>query len=42
VPIFSVGDIAMMDKSGTPYVPVGDQPGTIWNLLDSSASKADS
>jgi hypothetical protein len=41
-PIFSVGDIALMDKSGTPYVPVSDQPGTIWNLLDSTASKANS
>jgi YD repeat-containing protein len=41
-PIFSVGDIALMDKSGTPYVPVSDQPGTTWDLLDSSAAKANS
>jgi RHS repeat-associated protein len=41
-PVFSVGDIALMDKSGTPYVPVSDQVGTTWNLLDSSASKANS
>jgi RHS repeat-associated protein len=31
-----------MDKSGTPYVPVSDQPGTTWNLLDASAAKANS
>ena len=41
-PIVSVGDIAMMDKSDTPYVPVSDQVGTIWNLADSSAALADS
>jgi RHS repeat-associated protein len=41
-PIFSVGDIALMDKSGTPYVPVSDQVGTTWNLLDSEAAKANS
>jgi RHS repeat-associated protein len=41
-PIFSVGDIALMDKSGTPYVPVSDQVGTTWNLLNSAASKANS
>jgi RHS repeat-associated protein len=41
-PVFSVGDIALMDKSGTPYVPVSDQPGTVWNLLNSAASKANS
>ncbi len=39
-PIPSVGDIALMDKGGTPYVPVSDQPGTVWNLLDDTASKA--
>lgn len=33
-PIFSVGDIAHMDKGGTCYVPLADQVGTIWNLLD--------
>jgi YD repeat-containing protein len=37
-----VGDIALVDKSGTAYVPVSDQPGTIWNLLDSTAAKANS
>jgi len=37
-----VGDIALMDKSGTPYVPVPDQVGTTWNLLNSGASKANS
>jgi len=31
-----------MDKSGTPYVPVSDQVGTVWNLLNSSAAKANS
>ena len=49
-PIVSVGDIAHMDKSGTVYVPASDQPatrtagkvGTIWNLLDSTAGKANS
>jgi len=41
-PIFSVGDIALMDKSGTAYVPVSDQVGTVWNLVDSSAAKANS
>ncbi len=38
-PIASVGDIALMDKSGTPYVPVSDQVGTVWDVLDSGASK---
>jgi len=41
-PIFSVGDIALMDKSGTPYVPVSDQVGTTWNLVNSTAAKANS
>jgi len=41
-PVFSAGDIAHMDKSGTPYVPDLDQVGTVWNLLDSTAGKADS
>jgi len=41
-PTFSVGDIALMDKSGTPYVPVSDQVGTVWNLLDGNAAKANS
>jgi RHS repeat-associated protein len=39
-PIASVGDIALMDKGGTPYVPVSDQVGTTWGLLDSSGSMA--
>jgi len=41
-PIVSVGDIAHMDKSGTAYVPTADQVGTIWDLLDTSATKANS
>ena len=36
-PIMSVGDIAHVDKSGTAYVPVSDQVGTVWNLTDSAA-----
>jgi RHS repeat-associated protein len=39
-PIPSVGDIALMDKGGTPYVPVADQVGTTWGLLDSNATIA--
>jgi len=41
-PIPSVGDITHMDKSGTVYVPIPDQPGTIWNLLDDVPAKANS
>ena len=41
-PIASVGDIAVLDKSGTAYVPVSDQVGTIWDLLNSSAGVANS
>jgi len=41
-PIISVGDIAHMDKSGTIYVPTSDQVGTVSNLLDASAAKANS
>jgi RHS repeat-associated protein len=41
-PIVSVGDTALMDKSGTAYVPVSDQVGTVWNLTDPSAAKANS
>jgi RHS repeat-associated protein len=38
-PIRSVGDIALMDKAGTPYVPVADQVGTTWGLVDSSGAR---
>jgi len=41
-PIFSVGDIALMDKAGTPYVPLFDQVGTTSNLLDATGAKANS
>jgi RHS repeat-associated protein len=42
-PIVSVGDIALVDKAaGSAYVPVADQVGTIWDLADSSAGKANS
>jgi len=41
-PITSVGDIALMEISDAVYIPVSDQPGTIWYLLDSTASKANS
>ena len=41
-PIVSVGDIAHLDKSGSIYVPTPDQVGTIWKLLDSTASAANS
>jgi len=41
-PVVSVGDIAHMDKSGSMYVPTSDQVGTIWNLLDASATKSNS
>jgi RHS repeat-associated protein len=40
-PILSVGDTALMGKSGTVYVPTADEMGTIWNLLGASADKAD-
>jgi RHS repeat-associated protein len=39
-PIVSVGDIAMMEASGKTYVPDADQVGTLWQVLDSSASLA--
>jgi len=40
-PIASVGDMALMESAaGDPYVPDADQVGTIWNLLDSAAAKA--
>jgi len=41
-PIVSVGDISMMEISDAVYIPVSDQPGTIWNLLDSAPAKANS
>ena len=41
-PMTSVGDIALMEISDAVYIPVSDQPGTIWNLLDSAAGKANS
>ena len=40
-PIVSVGDIALMDKGAAGvYVPISDQVGTIWDLLNPGASKA--
>ncbi len=41
-PVASVGDIALMDKRGTPYVPVPDVVGTIWGLAGSGAVLASS
>ncbi len=41
-PILSVGDIALMDVAGSPYVLLADQVGTTSNLLDSTGVKANS
>ncbi len=42
-PIPSVGDIALMDKGGgSTYVPISDQVGTVWVLLDSTGAVANS
>ncbi len=38
-PIPSVGDIALMDKGASGvYVPISDQVGTVWPLLDSTGA----
>ncbi len=41
-PITNVGDIALMDMAGTPYVVLADQVGTTSNLLDATGAKANS
>jgi RHS repeat-associated protein len=42
-PIVSVGDIVLIDKgAGGAFVPIADQVGTIWNLIDDSAAVANS
>ena len=42
-PIPSMGDIALMDKGGgSTYVPISDQVGTVWVLLDSTGAVANS
>ncbi|MCK4375117.1 MAG: sensor histidine kinase, partial [Candidatus Brocadiae bacterium] len=38
----SVGDIAMMERSDSQYVPAADQVGTIWKVLHPSAGTANS
>jgi RHS repeat-associated protein len=41
-PIVSVGDIVLMAKSGTSYVPLADQVGTVWDLVDPTAALGNS